>query len=138
MLNQPQAAYGYFHLVDKTYKHNDKDEKRLNEFKDNFKKYKPNENQRDSPTLTYSTLLINTTLMIMTNPKMASLMIGYLMATSPHSKPNNSLNDMIYQNITLKIIQKVSALVYSKIENLKNIFQLYEGALILLITQQTL
>ena len=138
MLNQPQAAYGYFHLVDKTYKHNDKDEKRLNEFKDNFKKYKPNENQRDSPTLTYSTLLINTTLMIMTNPKMASLMIGYSMATSPHSKPNNSLNDMIYQNITLKIIQKVSALVYSKIENLKNIFQLYEGALILLITQQTL
>ena len=138
MLNQPQAAYGYFHLVDKTYKHNDKDEKRLNEFKDNFKKYKPNENQRDSPTLTYSTLLINTTLMIMTNPKMASLMIGYLMATSPHSKPNNSLNDMIYQNITLKIIQKVSTLVYSKIENLKNIFQLYEGALILLITQQTL
>ena len=138
MLNQPQATYGYFHVVDKTYKHNDKDEKRLNEFKDNFKKYKPNENQRDSPTLTYSTLLINTTLMIMTNPKMASLMIDYLMATSPHSKPNNSLNDMIYQNITLKIIQKVSTLVYSKIENLKNIFQIYEVALILLITQQSL
>ena len=49
-----QAAYGYFHLVDKTYKHNDKDEKRLNEFKDNFKKYKPNESQRD---ITYADIL---------------------------------------------------------------------------------
>lgn len=41
-------------MVDKTYKHNDKDEKRLNEFKDNFKKYKPNENQRD---ITYADIL---------------------------------------------------------------------------------
>ncbi|WP_237022231.1 hypothetical protein [Helicobacter trogontum] len=41
-------------MVDKTYKHNDKDEKRLNEFKDNFKKYKPNESQRD---ITYADIL---------------------------------------------------------------------------------
>lgn len=41
-------------MVDKTHKHNDKDEKRLNEFKDNFKKYKPNKNQRD---ITYADIL---------------------------------------------------------------------------------
>ncbi|WP_394950432.1 hypothetical protein [uncultured Helicobacter sp.] len=41
-------------MVDKTHKHNDKDEKRLNEFKDNFKKYKPNKNQRD---ITYANIL---------------------------------------------------------------------------------
>ena len=28
------ASYGYFHLTDKTYKHNDKDEKRLKEFRE--------------------------------------------------------------------------------------------------------
>ena len=52
-----------------------------------------------SPTQIYSTLLINTTLMIIANPKMASLMIGYLMATSPHSKPKDSFLDMIYSFI---------------------------------------
>ena len=121
-----QAAYGYFHLVDKTYKHNDKDEKRLNEFKDNFKKYKPNENQRDSPTLTYSTLLINTTLMIMANPKMASLMIGYLMATSPHSKHKDSFLAMIYSFIN-QILKVAFLLLYlvkkqnKRIQNLKRL-----------------
>ena len=48
------AAYGYFHLADKEYKHDDNDKERLKEFKDNFKKYKPNDTQRD---LTYTDIL---------------------------------------------------------------------------------
>nr|WP_252365982.1 hypothetical protein [Campylobacter jejuni] len=77
------ASYGYFDFIDKQYSFDEKDKDKfktlyakINDLKKSDEKYK----MPKLPTPTFSIWNI----------------IPYLMANSPHSKPNNSLKDMIY------------------------------------------
>ncbi|EPV5507836.1 hypothetical protein ACV7FS_001826 [Campylobacter jejuni] len=91
----PWAAYGYFHLANESYKpeENSKDWKRLKYFRD----IKEDTTQSVFPTLID---ILNIEYKYFKDEKtgklkMASLMMSYLVATSPHSKLNNSFLAMI-------------------------------------------
>lgn len=77
------ASYGYFDFIDKQYSFDEKDKDKFKTLYAKINDLKKSNEKVQNAKATHTDIL---------NMEI----IPYLMANSPHSKPNNSLKDMIY------------------------------------------
>lgn len=77
------ASYGYFDFINKQYSFDEKDKDKFKTLYAKINDLKKSNEKVQNAKATYTDIL---------NMEI----IPYLMANSPHSKPNNSLKDMIY------------------------------------------